>query len=145
MNNKDTKTWCQHCGKSTPEGGNECGVCQSILDSYGVEKMEETTELEEYQEFVKGMTWDSTKEYGIYWTMIAIQSELGELAQIVEKVIRKKNGIWDESDKSKMKDELGDVMWNVAKIANDMGFSLDEVIEDNISKLNARAYASKNT
>lgn len=38
-------------------------------------------------------------------------------------------------DNNSVKKELGDVLWFVAAICDDMGFSLSEVAELNVSKL----------
>ena len=39
---------------------------------------------------------------------------------------------------SHTKEELGDVMWYVANVCSELGFNLQEVMEENITKLKAR-------
>ncbi len=40
--------------------------------------------------------------------------------------------------KTAMKEELGDAMWYIARLASEHGLTLDEIIEANLAKLKAR-------
>jgi NTP pyrophosphatase (non-canonical NTP hydrolase) len=44
----------------------------------------------------------------------------------------------DVLDKTKLKEELGDVLWYVGLVASSMGVDLESVVEANIVKLRAR-------
>lgn len=103
--------------------------------------MRELTELEEVQVWVEETRWSTTnKDWGLLWSAAALGSEAGEILQIVEKIYRKGTGKPTEEDIIKLRSELGDVFWNVANMANELGLSLDDIIDENICKINERRY-----
>ena len=69
----------------------------------------------------------------------AFGGEAGELQNIVKKIV-KKNIIFDMgSDLHKQfKLEAGDALWYLTKVIMLMGYSLEEVMQANIKKLDAR-------
>lgn len=96
--------------------------------------MDEKTELEEYQEFVKECRIQNDKEYFVTYPVIGMCAEAGEVLEIVQKGIRKNQKDWSKQV-DKFRDELGDVIWYLACVCNDLGITIDEVIENNIDKL----------
>lgn len=102
----------------------------------------EMTELDEYQQFVAKTVWSSV-ENDLQWAGNALGSEVGETLQILEKLTRKYGGEMTADIRAHLSEELGDIIWNVTNIANILGLSLDEIIEDNISKLNLRIYSNE--
>ena len=78
----------------------------------------------------------------IYPTL-GLVGEAGEVAEKVKKVIRDKNGIFDEESKKSIKKELGDVLWYLSNLCNEFGFSLDDVALQNIEKLRLRSARGK--
>ena len=78
----------------------------------------------------------------IYPTL-GLVGEAGEVAEKVKKVIRDKNGIFDEESKKSIKKELGDVLWYLSNLCNEFGFSLDDVALQNIEKLKLRSARGK--
>ena len=74
----------------------------------------------------------------IYPTL-GLVGEAGEVAEKVKKVIRDKNGIFDEDSKKSIKKELGDVLWYLSNLCNEFGFSLDDVALQNLEKLKLRS------
>ena len=73
----------------------------------------------------------------IYPTL-GLVGEAGEVAEKVKKVIRDKNGIFDEESKQGIKKELGDVLWYLSNLCTEFNFSLDEVALQNLEKLTNR-------
>ncbi len=78
----------------------------------------------------------------IYPTL-GLVGEAGEVAEKVKKVIRDKNGIFDEESKIGIKKELGDVLWYISNLCNEFNFELEEVALKNLEKLKLRAAKGK--
>ena len=74
----------------------------------------------------------------IYPTL-GLVGEAGEVAEKVKKVIRDKNGIFDEESKVGIKKELGDVLWYLSNLSTEFGFDFEEVAMQNLEKLKLRA------
>lgn len=65
---------------------------------------------------------------------LGIAGEAGEVADYLKKVIHHEHPL----DREKVKKELGDVLWYIQGIAARCGWTLEEVAQDNIDKLNSR-------
>ena len=65
------------------------------------------------------------------YPFIALTEEAGEVAGKVAKALRK----GDPIDGRAVALELGDVLWQVAACANELGYTLEEVATLNLSKL----------
>ena len=57
--------------------------------------------------------------------------------------MRDKNGKFDYESKTAIKKELGDVLWYLANLCNELDFTLNEVAEENLEKLNDRLLRGK--
>ena len=78
----------------------------------------------------------------IYPTL-GLVGEAGEVAEKIKKVIRDKNGIFDDESKIAIKKELGDVLWYLSNLCNEFDFKLEEVALLNLEKLKLRAAKGK--
>lgn len=67
---------------------------------------------------------------------LGLSGESGEVCNKFKKVIRDNKSI-DEL-KSELKSELGDVLWYLANLSAELGFSLQEIAELNLQKLEDR-------
>ena len=66
-----------------------------------------------------------------------LTEEVGELARIMVRIYGDQS--FKESDKNKeLSDELGDILWVIAAIANQTGVNLSEAFNKNIEKKNIR-------
>jgi NTP pyrophosphatase (non-canonical NTP hydrolase) len=65
---------------------------------------------------------------------LGLAGEAGEVAEIIKKAIFHSHKI----DQIRLLDELGDCLWYIATMASTAGFTLREVAEYNIHKLQAR-------
>ncbi len=79
---------------------------------------------------------------GIAYTTLGLTGEAGEVAEKVKKYIRK-HGSSDLSFGGLIRNkgiakELGDVLWYLANLSNELGYTLQEIAEINLNKLNNR-------
>lgn len=65
-----------------------------------------------------------------------LSGEVGELGEKLKKSIRDGDGIV-QRDPAILK-EIGDVMWYLARLTNDLGFTVNEVMSENYKKLSKR-------
>lgn len=73
----------------------------------------------------------------IYPTL-GLAGETGEVVEKVKKIIRDDGSAVSEEKKEEIKKELGDVLWYIARLSAELGFTINEVAELNIKKLNSR-------
>lgn len=78
------------------------------------------------------------EEYRIIYPALGLNGEAGEVADKVKKVIRDEKCVMSDNRKVDIAYELGDVLWYVATMARDLGFSLEEIAKMNIEKLALR-------
>lgn len=82
-------------------------------------------------------------EYAIYpqpivYPALGINGEAGEIAEKVKKVLRDKEGVFGDAERLEIAKEVSDVLWYVAALADDLGYTLAEIAEMNINKLESR-------
>ena len=78
----------------------------------------------------------------IYPTL-GLVGEAGEVAEKIKKVIRDKEGKFDEESKKGLKKELGDVLWYISNLCTEFNFKLEDVAIQNLDKLKLRAAKGK--
>lgn len=89
-------------------------------------------ELNQYQyDAMKTRLKSANEMYALY----GLIGEVGEVYSILAKALRDDDG---KTDTNSIKKELGDVLWFVAAIATDFGFTLEDVAEVNLTKLQKR-------
>lgn len=93
--------------------------------------------LEEYQKAAL-TTAVYPADYRVVYPALGMNGEAGEVADKVKKVIRDNGAVLTDEKKREIAKEIGDVMWYCATLANDLGYSLEEVGEMNIAKLQSR-------
>lgn len=77
------------------------------------------------------------------YPMLGLNGEAGEAAEQWKKALRDDGGKLTEERRKAVLKELGDVLWYVTACATEAGFSLREVAEANLAKLNDRAARGK--
>ncbi|MFA6257063.1 MAG: nucleoside triphosphate pyrophosphohydrolase family protein [Candidatus Paceibacterota bacterium] len=96
-------------------------------------------ELNEYQK--KALeTATHGEKYKIIYPALGLGNEAGEVLGKIKKWIRGDDGEGEMSPerKSAIKDELGDVLWYIAVLADDLGLDLDAIARGNVEKLKSR-------
>lgn len=93
-------------------------------------------EIKEYQEYVRQGASDKYKD--LKFAGLALVGEVGEVCDVI-----KKASIYTDEQKyvdckTKLLDELGDVLWQWMAIVNCLDIDVDKIIEHNVTKLNQR-------
>lgn len=70
------------------------------------------------------------------YALLNLSGEVGELHSLHAKAIR--DGEKEDHDENLLK-ELGDILWCLAAVVEDSGFTLEEVAKANLDKLASRA------
>ena len=60
------------------------------------------------------------------------------MAEHAKKVIRDDGGLVTAERREAMAKELGDVLWYVSQVASELGLELEEIAQQNLSKLLSR-------
>lgn len=87
----------------------------------------------EYQEFVKSMKVYPEK-HAIVYPALGLVGEAGEISEKVKKYLRGDR----ELDREGLLKEMGDPLWYLASLADDLGYTLQDVIDANVEKLTSR-------
>jgi len=78
------------------------------------------------------------KEIAMAYLGLGLTGEAGEVANKVKKIYRDKNGNFDDVTNQSVAGELGDVLWYLARLADEMGLSLNDLADANVVKLRDR-------
>ena len=80
------------------------------------------------------------RDAAVVYPTLGLVGEAGEVAEKIKKLIRDENGIegMTEAKKLEIAKELGDVLWYLANLSHDLGFTLAQVAVMNINKLTDR-------
>lgn len=112
------------------------------------------SELNDYQSFVYSVTSEPSKAIGefsevtiglhdmvnvplLLTAAIGMASENGEFSEIVKKCVFQGKE-FNSEERYHMKRELGDILWYLANAATALGYNLDDIMFENIQKLEAR-------
>lgn len=96
-------------------------------------------EMNEYQKLA-ARTAVYPKEQAFQYLGLGLAGEAGEVANKIKKMLRDDGGLMTPERAGAILDELGDVLWYVARLATELGGSLEDVAQMNVAKL-ARRYA----
>lgn len=91
------------------------------------------TSFNDYLTFVKSMKVYPEKHAIVYPTL-GLAGEAGEIAEKVKKWLRGDR----ELDREGLLGELGDPLWYIASLADDLGYTLQDVVDFNVNKLSSR-------
>ena len=82
-------------------------------------------------------------DHPIAYPTMGLMNEAGEVAGKIKKIFRYQNGQITEEDRQSLKNELGDVLWYLTQICTELGLTLEEVAETNITKIFSRQERGK--
>ena len=116
-----------------------------FLDSTTSRASKDTNKLADRLGNLCGTTWHRGDERGeemqvarLLTAVIGMMAESGEFAEVVKKKVFQANTKFSEDEIFHMKRELGDVLWYWIQGCMSLGFTPEEVIQENIKKLEKR-------
>lgn len=74
------------------------------------------------------------EEFEVVYPALGLTGEAGEVADKIKKVIRDGTEL-DFNLRNEIMKEVGDVLWYVAVLSRDLGFTLEHVADYNLAKL----------
>lgn len=83
------------------------------------------------------------RDNAITYCALGLCGEAGEVAEKIKKVIRDENSDFSPGKRQEIALELGDVLWYISQLADEIGYPLDEIAEMNIDKLRSRQERSR--
>ena len=78
-------------------------------------------------------------DHPIVYPTLGLVNEAGEVAGKVKKIFRDRQGVVTDADRQALTLELGDVLWYLSELCTQLGIRLEDVAEQNITKLADRA------
>ena len=100
-------------------------------------------DFDNYQKEARKTAIYPNKDNNFIYPTLGLVGESGEVAEKVKKILRDKNGKFDYESKLALKKELGDVLWYLSNLCNELDFSLSDVAKENLEKLNLRLSRGK--
>ena len=97
-------------------------------------KYKKVSDLDLYQK-VALSTAIYPREQAIIYPTLGLTGEAGEVANKVKKIIRDGSNKNDNSMVSEIKSEIGDCLWYIAVLADDIGCKLSDIANTNLIKL----------
>jgi NTP pyrophosphatase (non-canonical NTP hydrolase) len=89
--------------------------------------------LDDYQK--KALRTVLLRSNNLPYVALGLASEAGEVATRIKKWIRDGNSDPKNLDKEAISKELGDALWYIAVMADQLGVSMDKIGQENIKKL----------
>jgi NTP pyrophosphatase (non-canonical NTP hydrolase) len=95
-------------------------------------------EFNEYQVMASTTAIYPNRGENIYYPCLGLAGESGEVCEKIKKVMRDSDGKVSPETKELLKKELGDVLWYVSALSDELGLRLDDIAQHNIDKLFSR-------
>ncbi|MET9270251.1 nucleoside triphosphate pyrophosphohydrolase family protein [Kribbella sp. NPDC003557] len=92
-----------------------------------------------YQEAASRTGGVVATDHPIVYPTLGLVNEAGEVAGKVKKIFRDRQGVITDADRQALTLELGDVLWYLSELCTRLGIRLEDVAEQNITKLTDRA------
>lgn len=95
------------------------------------------SQFNDYGTFVKSMKM-YPQQFAVMYPALGLAGEAGEIAEKVKKWLRDDAGDMTNERRDAILKELGDPLWYITALADDLGFTLEEVVQANVNKLTSR-------
>ena len=95
-------------------------------------------DFDNYQKEARKTAIYPNKDKNFIYPTLGLVGETGEVAEKIKKILRDKKGRFDVESKIAIKKELGDVLWYLSNLCDELNLSLSDVAKTNLKKLNLR-------
>ena len=94
----------------------------------------------EFNEYQKEAVKNKIYGYGdkIIYPALGLGNEAGEVQGKIKKISRDNDGVFTKENCKLIADELGDTLWYIAALAEDIGYNLNDIASINIEKIKSR-------
>ena len=72
---------------------------------------------------------------GFLYPALGLAGEAGEVLENIKRIIRDDEGKVSPERRDKIKKELGDVLWYLSQLSSEFGLNLNDIAQDNLTKL----------
>jgi len=97
----------------------------------------------EYQKKARQVAIYPNKGNNIIYPILGLCGEAGEVAEKIKKIIRDKDGKISKEDRESIAFELGDTLWYIYALADELELSLETIAKMNLEKLFSRKKRGK--
>jgi NTP pyrophosphatase (non-canonical NTP hydrolase) len=95
-------------------------------------------EFNHYQDEAKTFARYPDSGSNIVYPALGLCGEAGEVGNQVKKVLRDDDGVVTSERREKLIDEMGDVLWYIALLADECGIPMEALVSVNLRKLRRR-------
>lgn len=99
--------------------------------------------MNEYQHKARATARYPNIGHNPIYPTLGLTGEAGEVADKVKKVLRDREGNFDNEARDAIKLELGDVLWYISQLSSELNFDLDDIAISNLEKLRSRSLRGK--
>jgi NTP pyrophosphatase (non-canonical NTP hydrolase) len=78
------------------------------------------------------------EKFKVIYPALGLSGEVGETLELVKKALRDENGEFSAERLEHLHKEIGDIIWYLAAICEDLGFDFGVVAQQNLDKLRSR-------
>ena len=90
-------------------------------------------EINDYQSEIQKYA-EYPKEIGPFTVILTLQNDVGKLSEKLNNVLVNNHGKFERQDKIKTAISLGDILFDIASIASDLGYTMNDIISLNLVK-----------
>jgi len=105
--------------------------------------MDDLYHFDLYQDAAETTAIYPNKGDNLYYPALGLAGEAGEVCEKIKKIMRDQKGFLTDENEDEIAKELGDVLWYVANLANEINRNLSEIAEVNLQKLEDRKNRGK--
>ena len=109
----------------------------TTFNEYQEEAVSMKVSLNKFLETHTALPYDVVLLLGVAYDGLGL-GEAGEVQGKIKKIIRDNGGFISDENRDAIKAELGDVLWYIASMCQNLGINMEDVATANIEKLKSR-------